>query len=230
MRTIVRVAVGLAAAGLAAGAYVAVRSASHEPDAVPPPIGPAVGSVSAVAIPDDFLTADAKSSRPVADQGLRWERAHGPDLPTLVNPCGTPLASDADRVAARQVALVGPQLWKLERLVVYRDTDAARRALAERRDGLARCAEAPEGNGVRTVWRWESLDIGEEAMFVAGQRFRGDRGLPGHHRAVLVRQGRNLVMFVDFGQARTLADRSEVSGYERDAATMAAKLRDAPWD
>jgi hypothetical protein len=231
MRTRIIVVAGLVVAGVAAGLYLAARP--DVPAAVPPPITPSADSPSEVEIPRGMLTADAKSARPVADQGLRWERAAGRDLPTLISPCGEPLPSEADRVAGRQVALVGPQLWKAERLVVYRDAAAARRALAERRDALDRCADHPdhpEADGVHTVWRWEPLRIGDEAMFVAGQRMRGEEGLPGHHRAVLAREGRTLAMFVDFGQARAIADRSEVTGYERDAATVVARIRAAAWN
>jgi hypothetical protein len=230
MRTRVILVAGLVAAGLVAaglGVYVLVRP--DVPAAAPPPITPSADSPSEVAIPRGMLTADAKSARPVADQGLRWERAEGRDLPTLISPCGEVLPSEADRVAGRQVVLVGTQLWKAERLVVYRDAAAARRALAERRDALDRCAHHPERDGVHTVWRWEPLRLGDEAMFVAGQRMRGDEGLPGHHRAVLARQGRALAMFVDFGQARAIADRSEVTSYERDAATVVARVRAAAW-
>jgi hypothetical protein len=229
MRAGVVAAVGLVVAGLAIGGYVLAGQGDEE-RAVPPPIMPVEQSRSEITIPDGFLTADAKSARPVADQGLRWERAEGATLPTLVSPCGGGLGSEGERVAGRQVALVAPQLWKLERLVVYRDVGAARRAMGERREALSRCANHPEGDGVSTVWRWEPLDIGEEAMFVAGQRVRDGRGLPGHHRAVLMRQGRSLAMFVDFGQARTLADRSEVTSDERDAAVVAQRLRHAVWN
>jgi hypothetical protein len=183
-------------------------------------------------IPDGFLMGDARSTRPLQEEGVRWKSAEGADLPTLLSACGGPLASDADRVGGRQVALVNTdRLWKLERVTVYRDTAAASAAVAELRSTLDTCAEGPAGaDGVRTVWRWEALNIGEEAIFVAGQRQHGDRGLPGHYRGVVLRQGRSLVLYLDFGQATTLADRSEVAGHERDAAAMADKLRAAPWN
>ncbi|WP_291413738.1 hypothetical protein [Actinophytocola sp.] len=133
------------------------------------------------------------------------------------------------RVAGRQVALVADNRWKLERVSVYRDTGAARRAMADTRAALTDCASRTR-DGVTTVWRFEPLDIGEEAVFVAGQRVQGDEGLPGHHRGGIARQGRTLVTYVDFGQARTLADRGEVTGYELAAATLAGRLRAAAWN
>jgi hypothetical protein len=219
----------IVAVGLAVGAYFVLRPSDDEPEAVKPPLMPAGDTVSDVPVPAGFLMADAKSTRSVEDQGLRWERAEGADLPTLLNPCGRTLVSEADRVGGRQVALVSPRLFKSERVVVYRDVAAAAAAMVERRAALSQCANHSEPDGTHTVWRWEHLPIGEEAMFVAGQRMRGDRGLPGHHRAILVRQGRVIVMFVDFGQARSIAGRSEVAPYERDAATMADKLRAVDW-
>lgn len=225
MRVLVLAAIGLLGIGL----YVVLQLRDGDPVAVPPPIAPAGSSPVGLTIPPGFLMADTHSTRPLTEEGLRWERAEGLDLPPLINPCGGTLPSETSRVGARQVALVADIRWKLERVVVYRDADAARAAMAERRSALTTCADHPE-SGVSTRWRFENLDIGEEAMFVAGQRHDGDQGLPGHYRAILMRQGRTVVMFVDFGQARVLADRSEVAPYERDAATMADKLRSAPWN
>ncbi len=44
-----------------------------------------------------------------------------------------------------------------------------------------------------------------------------------------MRQGRTVVMYVDFGQSRTPARPTDVAGYERDARIMATKLASAPW-
>jgi hypothetical protein len=228
MRILLAVAVAVA---LAAGLTLLLLRTNEVPAAIPPPIAPPTSSPAGEpTIPEGFLTADAKSARPLTEEGLRWERAAGPHLPTLVSPCGGPLASDAERVAGRQVALTADNRWKLERLVVYQTEAGARAAMTERRSAVDTCSPHPEGDGIVTVWRREDLPIGDEAMFVAGQRQRGDQGLPGHLRGIIVRQGRTIVLFVDFGQGRQLADRSEVASYERDAATMATKLQAAPWN
>jgi hypothetical protein len=229
MRALLVGGIGLVTIGLAVGTILVLRPGDATPAAIPPPIVPAVAGTIGVTIPAGFLLADTRSQRAVDDQGMHWDKAEGTNLPSLISPCGGPLPSDADVVGARQVALVRPQvLVKLERVAVYRDADAAHRAIAERRDALSRCANHSEPDGVHTVWHHEQLSIGDESIFVAGQRMRGDQGLPGHHRAILMRQGRTLVMFVDFGQARGLAERAEVAQYERDAATMADKLRTSP--
>jgi hypothetical protein len=231
MRALLVGGIGLVTIGLAVGTFLVLRPGDATPAAVPPPIVPATAGTSEVTIPAGFLLADTRSLYAVGDQGMHWDKTEGTNLPTLVSPCGDPLPSDTDVVGARQVALVRPQeLFKLERVVVYRDADAAHRAIAERREALSRCANHSEPDGVHTVWHHEQLAVGDESIFVAGQRMRGDQGLPGHHRAVLMRQGRTLVMFVDFGQARGLAERAEVAKYEGDAATMAGKLRGAPWN
>jgi hypothetical protein len=230
MRSVLVAGVGVVVAGLAAATYLVVRPAGPLPETIAPSIMPTTVGAAGVRVPAGFLLADQRSELDVADQGLRWDKAEGIGLPPLVSPCGGALPSEADVVGARQVALVRPQrLYKLERVVVYRDQAAAGRALAERREALVRCADHPEPDGVHTVWRFEALDIGEEAMFVAGQRMHGADGLPGHHRGVLMRQGRVLVMFADFGQARTLAEPAEGQRYQQDAAIMANRLRAAAW-
>jgi hypothetical protein len=230
MRAVLVAGAGVVVAGLAVATYLVVRPADPLPEAVAPPIMPVTVGAAEVSVPAGFLLADERSQFDVADQGMRWDKVEGLGLPPLVSPCGGALPSETDVVGARQVALVRPErLYKLERVVVYRDQTAAVRALAERRDALVRCADHPEPDGVHTVWRFEALDIGDEAMFVAGQRMRSTDGLPGHHRGVLMRQGRVLVMFVDFGQATTLAEPEEGKRYQQDAAVMADRLRSAHW-
>lgn len=99
------------------------------------------------------------AARPAEDPDVRYQRHDGVDLPVHLSPCRTPLAGDRDRVAARQVVVAPtnreqvdgrPRVWKAQRLVVSRDTPAARRSVAELRDALARCATHDEGGGVTT--------------------------------------------------------------------------------
>jgi hypothetical protein len=138
-----------------------------------------------------------------------------------VFPCGGAPPSDAHRVAGRQVALVHPGvLWKLERLVVYRDEEAAVAAMRERRDALRDC-RVHDG----TEWRSQPLAIGEEGLFVTSRRPGG----PGSHRAVLARQGRAVVMYVDFGQRTEFSALDEVAGHRRDAEAIVRRMRAAPW-
>lgn len=224
------VAIAAAVAGLAVGAYLIFRP-DERTVAVFPPITPtATGSAEGgITIPEGFLEHEDNATRPLDQPEIRWERTDEPSLPPLLSPCGTPPANEAERMAGRQVALVAPTLYKIERMVIYRDEAGAERAMTGYRDDLTRCARHAEPDGTTTRWIWERLDIGEEALFVAGQRHRGDRGTHGHHRCVLMRQGRTVVMYVDFGQATTIADRSETVNHERDARTMAAKIAAASW-
>jgi hypothetical protein len=198
--------------------------------ATPPPILPtAAGAAPAgFAIPEGFLWAEARTASPLNQPGFRWTRADGVDLPPLVNPCGGPPPGTGGRVAARQVALVGPALWKAERLVVYRDAPAATRALAEHRTALRGCARHDEGDGTTTVWSTAPLALGEEALFVTGQRYRGATGVPGNHRGVLMRAGRSLLMYVDFGQRTTPARVSDVDTHIAHARVVAARIVTLP--
>ncbi|GII03907.1 hypothetical protein [Planobispora takensis] len=200
--------------------------------AVFPPITPTVtGSAEAgIVIPEGFLAHEDDAGRPLGDQPeVRWERTDEPGLPPLLNPCETPPAEDGERVAGRQIALVAPTLYKIERMTVYRDEYGARAAMAGHRGALDRCARRTHTDGTVTVWRWEPLAIGQEALFVAGQRYRDDRGTHGHYRGVVMRQGRTVVTYLDFGQATAIAERPEAVDHERDARTMASRIAAAPW-
>lgn len=229
MRIGIIVAVGIVASvGVAFGAYLIFRSEDYVP--VNPPIAAtATGTADpALTIPEGFLEREAAAKVPLDQPEVRWERSDEPGMPPLLNPCGSPSA-EVGRVAGRQMALVTPTLYKVERLMIYRTETAAEQAMVGYRDALSRCASQPSADGTTTKWRWESLDIGDEAMFVAGQRYEGNDGTHGHHRGVLMRQGRTVLMYVDFGQATDMADRSEVVNYEKDARRMADKISAASW-
>jgi len=133
-------------------------------------------------------------------------------------------------VGAHQLALVSPMTWKLRRMVVYRDVDAARQAMSEHRSALQQCAHHDDGNGIATVWIWQPLQIGDEAMAVGSQRYRGSNSLPGHQRGVVMRQGRTLVTYFDSGQSRIPPTIAEIGPYATVAKPVATKLASAPWN
>src|ERR1700736_1654582 len=219
-RVVAAVAIGAAVIGVSALFIVLqIRNQQAADAAVLPPIMPTAAAPYASSepqfhIPAAVTASDDARSRVVRTQPeVPWFFADGPSLPPLVSPCGGYLSSDGARVGGHQLALVSPTLWKLSRMVVYRDVNAARQAMAERRGAVQQCAHHDDGNGVATVWIWQPLQIGDEAMAIGSQRYRGSTALPGHQRGVVMRQGRTLVMFVDYGQSRTPVTFSEISGY-----------------
>jgi hypothetical protein len=221
---------------IAAVASLVVASESGDdlgPPAVPPPTAPSqdppdMGS-DAVAIPGGFLRLEDEARGPVEDPEVRWVRDEGYALPPLVSACGVRQASDGARVGGRQLVLIGPTLWKAERLVVYRSVRLARRAMSERRAALRACGRHREGGGTTTEWRWSPLPIGDDAMFVGSQRYRSGKAVPGSHRGVVMRRGRVVVMYVDFGPRTTPSRPADVASYQRHARVMARKLGSAPW-
>jgi hypothetical protein len=201
--------------------------------AVPAPLTPARDDsppARRVTIPKGFLTAENIAATPPADPEAHWHRSDAPNLPPLASPCGGRLPSEAAWVGGRQLVLVHPSLWKAQRLVVYRDATAARAAMSERRAALRRCRRRPNRDGTTTIWASRRLHIGDDALFVASQRTRDDRGVPGHGRGVVMRVGRSVVFLFDMGQLTTLADPTEVPNHLRDARIMARRLAAAPWN
>jgi hypothetical protein len=231
--------VALAALGIGASALMiafGTRGQTASDVAVLPPIMPTAGAPyaspePAFQIPAAFTAADdARARIPLSQPEVRWVFADGPNMPPLVSPCGGYLPSDGARVGAHQLALVSPTTWKLRRVVVYRDADSARQAMSERRTALQQCARHDEGNGVATVWIWQSLEIGEEAMAVGSQRYRGSDSLPGHQRGVLMRQGRTVVTYFDSGQSRIPPTIAEIGPYATVAKPVATQLKSAAWN
>ena len=231
------VAVGAAVIGVSALVIVlGIRNQEAADAAALPPIMPTADAPYASSepqfrIPATFTAADdARAKIPLSQPEVHWVFANGPNLPPMVSPCGGYLPSDAARVDAHQLALVSPNVWKLRRVVVYRDVESARQAMDERRSALQQCAHHDDGNGIATEWIWQPLQIGEEAMAVGSQRYRASNVLPGHQRGVVMRQGRTLVMYLDFGQSRTPPTISEIRPYANVAKPVATELASAPWN
>jgi hypothetical protein len=201
-----------------------------------PPIMPTADAPYASAEPPFHIPVavtasdDARARIPLSQPEVHWVFADGPNFPPLVSPCGGYLPSDAARVGGHQLALVSPLAWKLSRMVVYRDVDSARQAMSERRSALQQCARHDDGNGIATVWIWQPLQMGDEAMAAGSQRYRGSNAVPGHQRGVVVRQGRTLVTFFDSGQFNVPPTFTEIGSYATVAKPVATKLASASWN
>ena len=209
----------------------AAADAAVLPPIMPTADAPYASSEPKFRIPATFTAADdARAKIPLTQPEVHWAFADGPNLPPMVSPCGGYLPSDGARVDAHQLALVSPNVWKLRRVVVYRDVESARQAMGERRSALQQCAHHDDGNGIATVWIWQPLQIGDEAMAVGSQRYRGSTALPGHQRGVVMRQGRTLVTYLDFGQSRVPPTIAEIGPYANVAKPVAAELASAPWN
>src|SRR3989454_1204626 len=192
---------------------------------------PYASSERSFGIPPAFTAADdARVRIPLSKPEVHGAFADGPNFPPLVSPCGGYLPSDGARVGAHQLALVSSMAVKLRRVVLYRDVDSARQAMDERRSALQQCARHDDGNGITTVWIWQSLQIGDEAMAVGSQRYRGSQSLPGHQRGVVMRQGRTLVTYFDSGQSRIPPTIDEIGPYATVAKPVATELASASWN
>ena len=213
-----------------------IRNQNGLDAAILPPImptadAPYASSEASFHIPPAFTAADdARARIPLSQPEVHWVFADGPNFPPLVSPCGGYLPSDGARVGAHQLALVSPTTVKLRRVVLYRDVDSARQAMSERRSALEQCAHHDDGNGIATVWIWQPLQIGDDAMAVGSQRYRGSESLPGHQRGVVMRQGRTLVTYFDSGQSVIAPTLDEIGAYASAARPVATELASAPWN
>src|ERR1700737_1768634 len=185
-RVVLAVAIGAAVVGVSALFIIlGLLNPVASDVAALPPIMPTADAPYASAEPQfqipPTLTAadDARAKIPLTQPEVHWVFADGAKLPPLVSPGGGYLPSDGARVGAHQLALVSPTLWKLSRMVVYRDMDAARQAMGERRAAVQGCAHHDDGNGIATVWIWQPLQIGDEAMAIGSAWYRGSTRMAG---------------------------------------------------
>jgi hypothetical protein len=236
-RVIGVVAVAAAVVGVSALFIIlGIRNQQSADAAVLPPIMPTADAPYASSepifrIPATFTAADdARAQIPLSQPEVHWVFADGPNFPPLVSPCGGYLPSDGARVGAHQLALVSPMTVKLRRVVLYRDVASAHQAMEERRSALQQCPRHDDGNGIATVWIWQPLQIGDEAMAVGSQRYRGANSLPGHQRGVVMRQGRTLVTYFDSGQSLIPPTIDEIGPYANVAKPVATELAAASWN
>ena len=213
-----------------------IRNQKGSDAAILPPImptadAPYASSEPSFRIPPAFTAADdARARIPLSQPEVHWVFADGPNFPPLVSPCGGYLPSDGARLGAHQLALVSPTAVKLRRVVLYRDVNSARQAMSERRSALEQCAHHDDGNGIATVWIWQPLQIGDDAIAVGSQRHRASESLPGHQRGVVMRQGRTLVTYFDSGQSVIAPTLAEIGAYATVARPVATELASAPWN
>jgi hypothetical protein len=230
---LVLLAIAPACSGSGSGATHAAGPPTTVAGQVAPPVlradqQHAVAGRAQVTIPEGFLDVEAVAKKPLSQADVHWVRNDGADLPTMLSPCGGAVPSDTDRVGGRQLVLVGPFLWKAERLVVYRDAAAATRALADLRAALTSCAEH-EADGVVVRWQTQALTIGDESLYVGAQRFMGHDALDGNYRGIATRVGRAVLINLDFGGRSHVPPPSEVDAYMAGSHAMVDKLRQADW-
>jgi hypothetical protein len=182
-----------------------------------------------VIIPDGFLAVEAIATKPLVQPELTWVRDEGGDLPTALNPCAQELPSDRDRIGGRQLALVSASYWKSGRLVVYRNEAAAKRALAELRDAVARCRTHLDATGHEFEWVTQPMSVSDESLYIGGQRLSGGVMVSGHYRGLLVRTGRAITTALDYTAETAPPLVSDVEDYVPSATETAARLASAPW-
>jgi hypothetical protein len=216
----------LVVAAVAAGGG---NSHADEP-VVPPPTlpadQPAGGATRQRVIPEGFLPEEEVATVPLSQPEVYWVRNDGPNLPPMLSPCGGPLRSDTARVDGRQLVLIGPTLWKASRLVVYRDVKTAKAAVTETRRALRRCERHQLADGDTTVWTSQTLPIGDDALFLGGEQFRGEARVPGNFRGVLMRKGRAVQVYLVCGQS---TERPTANEPYLEVRAMATKLGRARW-
>ena len=229
------IAIGAAVLGISAlFTELGIRNQEPSDHAALPPIMPVADAPHAepqFRIPRAFTAFDdARASTPLSQREVRWVFSDVPNLPPLISPCDGYLPSDAARVGAHQLALVSPTVWKMSRVVVYRDIEAAKQAMNERRVALQQCARHDDGGGITTRWISQPSAVGEEGMVVGSQRYRGSNAVPGHQRGIVVRQGRTVVTYLDFGQSRNPPTVAEIRAFESYAQRWVTRLSSAPWN
>ena len=208
-----------------------ITTPTSTPTRVPPPVLAASTTPEPKPlIPERFLRLEEIATTPLSQAGVHWVRNDSANLPPALDPCADGHSSGYPAVAGRQLVLVAATLWKLGRLTVYQDTATAVRFTSDLRAELERCSQVKLDGDRTMVWETKTLDIGgDEAFFVGGQQYVGLLAANVHYRGVVLRQGRAVQMFLDYGQSTIPPTPEEVAAYQQESSTLVAELKQATW-
>ncbi|WP_329091786.1 MULTISPECIES: hypothetical protein [unclassified Streptosporangium] len=216
-----RTTIRLAAAGTAAGLVLATAFAG----------GTALAETGGAGarIPKNFLLHEPQARKPVRyPEEEKWTISQRLGGNLEINPCDLRRPADRDRVAMRTVVYQAPEHRSGEQLVIYRSTAAARRALAGLLGQVERCARVKYEGTVFRSWA-EPVRAGDRAVRIAGQSYdaKGARPAIGGHRAVVVREGRAVAIYLLAGEYGRVRD-SDFTRQLKNARRMAVKICSLP--
>ncbi|MEU4533426.1 hypothetical protein AB0G15_01050 [Streptosporangium sp. NPDC023825] len=220
-----RTTIRLVAAGTVAGTVLATALAGGIALAeTGGPDGTGETGRTAAGIPRNFLLHEPQARKPVRYPGEeKWTISDRLGANLEVNPCGLRRPADRGRVAMRTVDYQAPEHHSGEQLVIYRSTAAARGALAGLLKQVERCARVKSEGTVTRTWA-EPVRAGDRAVRITLQGYdaKGVHPVIGGQRAVVVREGRALAIYLlagEYGKVRG----SDFTRQLKDARKMAAK-------
>lgn len=176
-------------------------------------------------IPRNFLLHEPQARKPVRyPEEEKWTISDRLGGNLEINPCDLRRPADRDRVSMRTVVYRAPEHHSGEQLVIYRSTAAARRALAGLLGQVERCGRVKYENTVTRTWA-EPVRAGDRAVRITLQGYdaKGVRPVIGGQRAVVVREGRAVAIYLltgEYGKVRG----SDFTRPLKDARKMAAKV------
>ncbi|MER6172414.1 hypothetical protein [Streptosporangium sp. NPDC001681] len=218
MTGMTRTAIRLAAAGTVLATVLAGGTALAE-------TGRAGGK-----IPRDFLLHEPEARRPVRyPDAEEWKISNRPTKNLGFNPCDLSRPVDGGRVATRTVDYHAPEFHRGEQLVIYRSTGAARGAMAGLLAQVDRCKRVKSGSVVFKASARPVVGIGDQAARMSVQGYdRSGRPVVGGRRAVVVREGRALAIYIHGGEYHSEVSDAQFTEQLRDARKMAAKVCSLP--
>jgi hypothetical protein len=214
----------LVAAGTVAGTVLAASLAGGTALAETGETGRTVAG-----IPKNFLLHEARARKPVRyPDEEEWTISDRLGGNLEINPCGLRRPADRDRTAMRTVTYQAPEHHSGEQLVIYRSASAARKALTGLLGQVRRCARVKSEGSVTRTWA-EPVRAGDQAVKIAVQGYdaKGARPAIGGQRAVVVREGRAVAIYLvagEYGKVRG----SDFTRQLKDARRMAAKICSLP--
>ncbi|WP_436760756.1 hypothetical protein [Streptosporangium sp. V21-05] len=187
--------------------------------------GRTTAGTTAAGIPRNFLLHEPQAREPVRyPEEEKWTIGDRLGTNLEINPCDLRRPADRDRVAVRTVTYQAPEHHSGEQLVIYRSTAAARKAMAGLLGQVERCARVKYENTVTKTWA-DPVRIGDRAVRITLQGYdaKGVRPVVGGQRAVVVREGRAVAIYLlagEYGKVRG----SDFTRQLKDARKMAAKV------
>ncbi|MFC0864010.1 hypothetical protein ACFHYQ_17065 [Sphaerimonospora cavernae] len=174
-------------------------------------------------IPKGFLLYEKEAAKHHNDDEARWEVSQKTGARFAVNLCDKATLSRSGRVAARTATYTAvPGYARAEQVILYASPRAAEKAMRDLRAAVARC-RSTRASGLTYRVTSAKAAIGDDALKITGQSYRGRKWAIGGERALVTRRA-NAVVVYNIGGETGKPARSDFTRQLRDARTMLGKI------
>ncbi|MET8003830.1 hypothetical protein [Nonomuraea glycinis] len=171
-----------------------------------------------VGIPNGFMLYDKAAAKKDDNPEHSWRVNAKKNAKLVLNPCDKAKLAQPGRQAARTLVYTAvPDYSKSEQVILYSSRSAAKKALGD----LHRAVRACGSSGYR--YSSSAVRLGDGALAVTGQAYRGRKVAIGGERGLVTRRGNALLIYTVGGEWSKPA-KADFTQQTKDTRRMLAKI------